>query len=313
MGNFFSELFHKPLAAVGHLVGIKTPHVPSPPGPSPEEQQLRQKEEEYLQTIIDYLKEQKSEIDVLQQTYQTLTPQIFTQLGYDVQIGDNGAITDIKPLSEEEMLQRMSPLQRDMYNIAKQTAELNLKALKGELPVSPALEANLQKQKQLLQETLSRQLGPNWQSTTPGIQAMNEFEKNAELLREEARRGMLTTSSGLLTNAQNRLRTGISDIVSGSQIGLPGLAAERGLLATGTGLAGAYSNLANRYYQDRYLQWQSMLANAQLHAGMQQSLLNLIGTIGGVYLGARLIPTKQPIPGLSTFGNFMLNTPPGVA
>jgi len=99
----------------------------------------------------------------------------------------------------EQQRERAGLLSPQFTELQRALMERELKAIKGELPVSPALERSIGEQKQLLEEQLSAKLGPNWRQTTPGIQALSEFEKRAEDLREAARRGMMITSANLLT------------------------------------------------------------------------------------------------------------------
>lgn len=96
-------------------------------------------------------------------------------------------------------------LDRPQDELEKAYYENALKAAKGELPVSPALEAELAKQRTGIGEQLSRRLGSNWQASTPGIQSMGEFDKNAGILREEARRGQMSASEGLLASRMGLL------------------------------------------------------------------------------------------------------------
>lgn len=65
------------------------------------------------------------------------------------------------------------------------------KATKGELPVSPGLERALTTEEQQLGEQMLRDLGPGWETGTPGIEAVRRFRQSAEELRENARRGAI--------------------------------------------------------------------------------------------------------------------------
>ena len=105
-------------------------------------------------------------------------------------------------MTEDERLAVMSPTERANYDILKLQQDRMTKALKGELPISPALEEDIAKQEAGLEESLSRRLGSGWETSTPGIQAKSEFDKRSGLLREEARRGELTTGQGLLLAQQ---------------------------------------------------------------------------------------------------------------
>lgn len=101
-------------------------------------------------------------------------------------------------LSEEDMLARMQPLDAQAYQANKLSNERYIKALKGELPISPALESELANQDKIMQETLSRKLGGDWMLSTAGQNAYSTMKQKADLVREEARRGEIDSASGRL-------------------------------------------------------------------------------------------------------------------
>ncbi|MBU2062332.1 MAG: hypothetical protein KKH44_10850 [Bacteroidetes bacterium] len=106
--------------------------------------------------------------------------------------------TGYRRLTEEERLSNMTSVERSAYEALGLQQERQIAALKGNLPVSPALETEIEQQKSALNEDLSRRLGSNWQLSTAGTQAMSEFDTKASLLREEARRGEISTGTGLM-------------------------------------------------------------------------------------------------------------------
>jgi len=107
-------------------------------------------------------------------------------------------------LTEEELVAQMTPVERRNYELEKQYYERSQQALAGTLPVSPALEADLAAQEKAIADSLSQRLGPNWMLSTPGIKTMAEFKQKAELLREEARRGAISTGEALLYSSAGR-------------------------------------------------------------------------------------------------------------
>lgn len=157
--------------------------------------------------------------------------------------------------------------------------ERQLAALKGELPVSPALEAELSQQEQEISEDLARRLGPQWQQTTAGQRGMGEFQKRADLVREEARRGQLSTGESLLASRMGQM----SDIeqrrlVNLQQSGQPSLQ-----------LLGAYGGVLAPYQQERMMGWQmsnqAKQQSAANRAGVIGSMFGAAGTLGGLALG----------------------------
>ena len=112
-------------------------------------------------------------------------------------------------------------------------------ALKGEAEISPALESSLLESKTQLEENLSRKLGSDWGLSTAGIQSMAAFDEYSELVREEARQGILGDYTSMLTGYESMLSgTGATDVSS-----LFGSTATAS--STGNNLLSYYSNLAN--------------------------------------------------------------------
>lgn len=118
--------------------------------------------------------------------------------------------------------------------------ERALSALRGEIGVSPALEADISKQRETMEENLSRKLGPNWRQTTAGQQAMGELDRRADLVREESRRGMMQTTTGLL-GARESSRAGLAGQAYSQLQG-----AGTGRLALSQGFTGAQAPLLQR-------------------------------------------------------------------
>jgi hypothetical protein len=101
-------------------------------------------------------------------------------------------------MTEAEKYAQLSGMDKNLYDLGMlQYGRLN-DAYAGKVGISPALEADLAKQQAVLEQTLAQKLGPNWATSTPGIQAINEFQKQAGLVREEARLSMLSEGQGLL-------------------------------------------------------------------------------------------------------------------
>lgn len=101
-------------------------------------------------------------------------------------------------MTEEERVAALQGTDRQMYDLQQLQYQRLLDAYNGNAAISPSLEADLAKQKSLLEQTLSQKLGANWATSTPGIQAMAEFEKNAELQRETARQNEISRGQSLL-------------------------------------------------------------------------------------------------------------------
>jgi len=164
--------------------------------------------------------------------------------------------------------------------------ERQLAALKGELPVSPALESELGTQEKQVQEDLARRLGPEWQRTTAGQQSMGEFQKRAGLLREEARRGQLTTGEGLMASRMGQ----ISDIEQRRMANLQGAG------QSAFQLLGAQGGVLAPYQSERMMGWQMANQAAQQSAANKAGLISnafgAAGTVAGMGLTGGLSGLK---------------------
>lgn len=81
--------------------------------------------------------------------------------------------------------------------IQKQLQERELAALKGELPVNPALTRELGENEDVLRESLRKQLGTGFETSDPGIRALATFNQRKNETLESARRGDLTLADQL--------------------------------------------------------------------------------------------------------------------
>ena len=114
-----------------------------------------------------------------------------------------GRKTSIVPMTQEEKLAQMNPLQRAQYEINMSLAEREKQALAGKLPISPALEESMTKQMTNLESYMSTRLGPRWRESTPGIQAVTQMSAKHDMIREEARRGAISDTMGLMMGGTN--------------------------------------------------------------------------------------------------------------
>jgi len=160
------------------------------------------------------------------------------------------------------------------------------KALSGELPEDPALIAQLGEQEDALHESLRQQLGPGWQTSSPGIEAISKFEEGKYKLLAAARRGDLTLGEQLSQSRENvnlnRAQMGYAGALAGSQYGAQGA----GRLAGGYGTAGSQQgNLRLGSEQLRFGDMASRrAASAQRSAGMWGGIGNIFGSLGTAYM-----------------------------
>ena len=218
----------------------------------------------------------REQLNILQQTQvdtEMLKPFVLNTMGL---VEENGAY---RHMTEEEKLAMMTPTERLSQEALTLTQQRQIAALKGELPVSPALEADIASQEKTLREGLSRSLGTEWETTTPGIQALSEFQKRSGLLREEARRGEIAGGTGLAL----------------SQMGYQ-TAEEEAERAGYTGFGqrlfptfGAYGQAMQPYQYQRGMELQARIATAQARAKERAALYGGLGSLAGTLGGAAIL------------------------
>ena len=216
---------------------------------------------------------QREQLNILQQQQaetEMMKPYVLSGMGL---VEEDGTL---RYMTEDERIAGMSELEKSQYDIAKQQQERLAKAYAGELDISPALEESLQQQEQQMSEALSQRLGSNWMQTTSGQQAMSEFQKNAELLREEARRGAMSTEGGLLLSNLGYL---------GNTQGAQTTYAAQYPTRT-SGLFQGYGVLQSPYQQQRQMEYQASIANAQAKAQSQSGLMSGLGQLAGAGMQA---------------------------
>jgi len=163
------------------------------------------------------------------------------------------------------------------------------KALSGELPEDPALIAQLGEQEDALHESLRQQLGPGWQTSSPGIEAISKFEEGKYKLLAAARRGDLTLGEQLSQSRENvnlnRAYMGYTGALAPSQYG----AQAYQQLAGGYGTAG--SQQGNLRLASEQLRFGDMAnrrtADATREAAMWGGIGNVAGSLGAAYMLGR--------------------------
>jgi len=230
----------------------------SVPGPSPEERELQKNQAELLALQRQIIEEQRAQNRIL-------LPFLAEQEGFDVEVDENGVIQTITQRPEETARRAQGA------EIERLFGERSLAALRGELPVDPALEQGLGQQEQELRNQLSSQFGPGYETSSPGIETLGEFFRTSEILREGARTGQLTLAEqlGITREQQDQFRRQSSqDVLRQSAIGDPlTFAGAFGQTAKGFGQAQV------PFIQQRQMQTQASIANAQSSASRFGSIL----------------------------------------
>lgn len=220
--------------------------------PGPSEQELK-----LLDMQIEYLEQQGEDTAALR-------PYLLASMGMKEDAEGN-----MTKMTDEEYYESLSALDQKGYDVAMAAAERSLKAYAGELDISPALEKSLGQRKEELEVGLSQKLGPDWQSTTAGIQAMAQFDETSNLIREEVRSGIIT-NEGAMTLSSLDYMSGIGET---TMTGFPGQQAG--------GLFGAAGQLVGQYGGERQRQWGASAHAAQMKAQRQSGLMSGLGSLVG--------------------------------
>src|SRR3990167_2898202 len=181
----------------------------------------------------------------------------------------------IRKMTEGEYINTLTPAERKDYENYNLALERNQRALKGELPVSVASTLRKQEEFKQFKESMARvgnEIGGDTPSTatsetTPGIQALSEFNKRWGVIEEAERGGELDTGTSQLLQ-----RAGVASNI--------GLQERAGLLD----IPGAYNKVISGY--------QEAMQPYQYHAGL--------GTQR--YLGNLGAETQRYTAGLTTSG-----------
>ncbi len=133
-----------------------------------------------------------------------LTPLQLESAGYLPQMDASGRLTGVtkRPKTEMELIQE------EIQNL---TGKRTLSALKGELPVDAGLTRNLEESERNLRENLRKQLGPGFETSSPGIEALAQFEQRKGESLQAARYGdiNLAATLGLGLNQQSMQQQGL--------------------------------------------------------------------------------------------------------
>jgi len=156
----------------------------------------------------------------------------------------------------------------EQAEIRRLMEERQLSALRGDLPIDPSLTRTFEGEEQALRSRLLANLGPGYETSTPGMQSLAEFSARKTGIEYAARRGEIYDTSTLGSNlATQRL---------GNIFGTYGL--PLGNFGAAGQLFQGYGSTLGSLFANRQLQ-------AQARASSQASLASLFGTAAGIGLG----------------------------
>ena len=182
---------------------------------------------------------------------------------------------NLRRMTEDEYYGSLSEMEQGQYDLTIQAQERMAKAYAGGLDVSPALEKQLGQSEEELEAAMSAKLGPDWESTTSGMQAKAQFDESSNLIREEVRSGVISSGTGSqIANLQ--AMTGITQQQQGAYSGFPGQGG--GLFAGAGQMAGYYGQERANQYGASMNAWQmQQMQQQQRQAGLMSGFGSLLG------------------------------------
>lgn len=270
------------------------------PQPSAEERALQRQQTELLKSQTGILQE-----NIRQQ--ELLAPFLYQSQGIKPIYDEQSRIIGYEqlPLTEEEQAQaqlQQEFLDRSLASLAREEElapgqqeisrllqERSLAALKGELPTDPTVLRQLGESETQLREQLFKQLGPGYETSTPGIQALAEFQKRRQEIIAGASRADLTLAEQLGMARQGAREVSATDYLNSQQLAQSLrqsrlgniLGIQQGGLTGFQGygqLAQGYNQPINWFQQQRAGQFNADVASAQSAGSAQAGWGSLVGT-----------------------------------
>ena len=241
---------------------------PDAPEPSEEERSLQREQTQTLRANRDILQRQVREQNLL-------APFLFEDSGIIPTFNEEGEIISFErePQTEQDRLRE---------EIELGFLERSSAALKGELPINPALLRQLDVEEGELDERLLRQLGPGFETSTPGIEARDTFLRSKSDILESSRRGDLTLSEslGLAREGSNEAR------IDSFLARLTGVAGRNtGNVGLGLNLATGFGSQVSSFQIDRNMQLQANINATNARTSTINALFGAAGTGVGIATG----------------------------
>jgi len=240
------------------------------PGPTEEERDLQRQQTEILKQQHVIIERQVRQQDLL-------APILFEEAGIIPTIDpETGEIIGFETDPEQ------AALKEQRSEIEKLFLQRSKDALEGNLPVNPALERDLKEGEEELRERLRKQLGRNFETSSPGIEALGDFFERGELIREGARRGDLTLAEQLGQAREgtqaNDLRAFLSNVTGVNTANISAI-------QPFSQVVGGLHNVEGSFAAQRQLETQALISGQQSRASTLGALFGAIGTGAGIGAG----------------------------
>lgn len=266
---------------------------PEYPEPTAEERALQREQANLLREQGEMIRASKRQQDLF-------APMLFAEMGYEPRFNIRNPETGelLNPnLPENELIgiTKMADPEADANEALRSEIETSLlerskAALAGELPIDPALKRSLERTELQKRRSLADQLGPGWETSTPGIEALGRMEESHGMIEAGARRGDLSLSEQL-SHARESSTMGRSEMDLRRLLGIPGrdLPFANALGQAGAGMNAPIGNMA----ANRAGQFQASLGGLQARTSLYGSLAEGAGNIAGMALYGKMKSSDQ--------------------
>jgi Chaperone of endosialidase len=214
-----------------------------------------------------------------------LAPVLYKQAGLTPQFDEQGNITGFT-----ENPQAADPNATLRQQIETGVLERQNAALKGELPVDPALQSQYAQQEATLRESLLKQFGAGYETGTGGGEALRNFQTQRDTVFDAARRGDIT-ALGQLSLQQQAGRNDVQNANLSRILSTYGMGAQAagGYTPNIQGYGNPYQNFGtntnNPFLSMNQLAQQSQQQGRAFQNQQQQERIGYATTAAGIGLG----------------------------
>jgi hypothetical protein len=187
----------------------------------------------------------------------------------------------IQPMTAAQLEANMTPNQLAEYEVQGATANEELEALQGTLPIPANITQGEQQQTTQVENQLANQLGPNWAQSTPGQEELSLMQQ-----QQEAENASWEQSMAGLGGQLSASSTGAANQTTGTNQGVL-----NSVNSASLGLIGAEGSMMQPYEYQQGLQLQANQANAQYSAMADQGIGQMLGDVAGLGMMALMKPS----------------------
>ena len=170
----------------------------------------------------------------------------------------------LRRMTEDEMMQNMTPMEKEQYGLQKTLLDQQTQAAQGTLALPTWLQSDLDKTRTDQTEAISRAYGPNASASTAGIQAKTAQDVTSSQIKDAYAHGQQATGAQLYSGY-----TGLTN-----QMNQQGLANYSAFPNTSGGILGNMNSFLQPYYQGQ-------LGRQQQQSQLAGSIFGAAGTAGG--------------------------------